>query len=156
MRLIRQTAARRSLRAANVAMSQLPEPDCLDAEEFREFSWGCSVVVVVMVAWVRRACWDRSMLGRATSKERAETTPGKDLLKDLVLSSNSSRFASRRWSLWVFFDVEVLPMTKAWTRWSQRKLCGNFPVLWDPLSLQHTEIRKANWDWYTTFTRECF
>ena len=59
----------------------------------------------------------------ATSKERAETTPGKDL-PELLRSSKTWRVvSSHRWrSLWVFFVVAVLPMVNVWSRWSQCKL----------------------------------
>ena len=92
-------------------------PDAVEAVEgCSAFSWGWSF-------WGRRTWRFWSILGRATSKERAETTPGKDL-PELLRSSKTWRVvSSHRWrSLWVFFVVAVLPMVNVWSRWSQCKL----------------------------------
>ena len=97
-----------------------PDPARPDAVEAVE---GCSAFSWAWSFWGRRTWRFWSILGRATSKERAETTPGKDL-PELLRSSKTWRVvSSHRWrSLWVFFVVAVLPMVNVWSRWSQCKL----------------------------------
>ena len=97
-----------------------PDPARPDAVEAVE---GCSAFSWAWSFWGRRTWRFWSILGRATSKERAETTPGQDL-PELLRSSKTWRVvSSHRWrSLWVFFVVAVLPMVNVWSRWSQCKL----------------------------------